>query len=184
MIECEVKLKINNPDTIKQKLLALGFIEGDHLTETDIYFDNKNGDIRSNDNALRIRETVNHSSKKSYYQFNYKGKKLDDVSVSRPEYELEISDSVAMKTILEQLGYYPVSPIVVKARTLLHTADINACLDSVKDLGDFLELEVMAETEELKDRELERIGKILNSLGYSISETTTISYLSALQKQL
>ncbi|MDO4188129.1 MAG: class IV adenylate cyclase [Lachnospiraceae bacterium] len=202
MIECEIKLQINNMTEVKEKLLSIGFIEAYRLTETDTYFDNVSGDIRANDNALRIRKTINHSTKSKSSQLNFKGKKLDSISVSRPEYETGVDDSDAVVSILNSLGYAPVSPKVVKNRTLLNAKSldkkqlaelgidgftdmfsINACLDEVEDLGDFLELEVIVTTESEKELALELITNILVFLGYHISDTTATSYLSALQKK-
>lgn len=181
MIECEIKLKIKNPEEIRSKLLSLGFTESDQLTETDTYFDNNNGDIRSNDNALRVRETINHTDNHKYCQINYKGKKLDDKTMSRPEYEVEVSSAEDMAKILSFLGYYPVSVQVKKKRTTLRDASLTACIDYVEGLGDFLELEAIVANEVQKDSELNRINGILAKLGYSLADTTTTSYLSALQ---
>lgn len=181
MIECEVKLKIENPIEIKRKILALDFTEYESLTETDTYFDNEKGDIRGNDKALRIRETINHTKDLTYCQINLKEKKLDNKSMSRHEFESDIAYADAMTRILEGIGYYPVSPQVIKHRTVLRSSFINACIDSVEGLGDFLELEAIVATEEQKESELMRIEGILISLGYSLKDTTTVSYLSALQ---
>lgn len=181
MIECEIKLKIKNPEEIKNKLLSLGFTESARLTETDTYFDNQNGDIRSNDNALRIRETINHTKNHTYCQINYKGKKLDNKTMSRPEYEVEVSSAEDMAKILSFLGYYPVSVQVKKNRTTLRDVSLTACIDCVEGLGDFLELEAIVANEDQKDYELNRINGILAKLGYSLADTTTTSYLSALQ---
>ena len=60
---------------------------------------------------------------------------------------------------------------------------ITACLDNVHGLGGFLELEILADSEEEKGAELERIENILHSIGYQISDTVRISYLSMLQKE-
>lgn len=182
MIECEVKLKIENPAEIKRNLISLSFLEYDSLTETDKYFDTPNGEIRSNDRALRIRETINHTTGNTYCQVNFKDKKLDSKSMSRHEYENEIDNAATMEKILNCLGYFAVSPIVIKNRTLLRTSSINACIDSVDGLGDYLELEAIVSTENEKEKELTRIEDILSKLGYSLSDTTTTSYLSALQK--
>ena len=182
MIECEVKLKIDDRNAVKSKLLALNFTEHDSLTETDTYFDTKNGDIRLNDRALRIRETINHSTGQTYSQINFKDKKLDDKSMSRHEYENEVSDADTMAKILNCLGYFAVAPIVKKNRTLLRSSSLNACIDSVEGLGDFLELEAIVATEEEKEAALNMISGILNSIGYSMADTTRTSYLSALQE--
>lgn len=46
MIEVEVKLPIADLDTIKRKLLKMGFRETAFIEECDTYFDNRQGDIR------------------------------------------------------------------------------------------------------------------------------------------
>lgn len=181
MIECEVKLKIENTKEIIDKLSSLGFVECDQLTEIDTYFDNKDNYIRDNDSALRVRETVNHTTNQTYSQINFKGKRLDEKTMSRPEYESEVDAADTMIKILECLGYKPVTPQVKKSRRIMRAASLTACVDSVEGLGDFLELEVIVETEKEKEKELIRIEDILSNLGYSISDTTTTSYLSALQ---
>ena len=183
MIECEIKLKIENKEIIKSRLMSQGFSERCSLTEIDTYYDNKNGDVRSNDNALRIRETINHTTGDKYCQVNFKGKKLDANTVSRPEYETLVNDPQAMTGLLNGLGFYSVKPIVKKLRLEMQASDINACLDSVEGLGDYLELETIVATESEKEKALEKISAILEKLGYCINDTTTISYLSALQEK-
>lgn len=180
MIEVEIKLKIDNIEVIRRKLINLGFSECDTLTEIDTYFDNKIGEIRSSDSALRIRETINHTNASHLCQVNFKGKKYDNISMTRPEFETLIEDKAAMMGILKGLGYSPVQPIVKKLRRELVMSNINACLDTVDGLGDYLEIEIVIDSEEDKDRELERIQNILSKIGYSMADTTTRSYLSQL----
>lgn len=245
MIEVEIKLRIKNKSQIKEKLIELGFLEYETLTETDTYFDTKNGNIRLSDQALRIRETINHTTKTSSVTLNFKGKKLDNISVTRPEFETTVSNGESMFEILKSLGYHPVEPKVIKLRqelklspentcsdptdSCIASADnvavpanarvnspnissgstnlcidsvniasgsintcidsvniasgsINACIDSVTGLGDFLELESVIENDADKDGELAKLSNILSILGYSMDDTTTTSYLSALQK--
>lgn len=181
MIEVEVKLKINDVQAIQSKLISLGFIECATITESDTYFDNKCGDIRGGDRALRIRETRNHQTSETYYQINFKDKKYDNTSMTRPEFETEVGDADAITHILGSLGYYPVEPRVIKLRREFKKDNMNACIDTVENLGDYLELEIITEAPESKDQELSKIEHILLKLGYNMSDTTTTSYLTALQ---
>jgi adenylate cyclase class IV len=50
-------------------------------------------------------------------------------------------------------------------------------------LGTFLELEIMAESEDARPAALDRIEEILQSIGHTMADTTRASYLSQLQKQ-
>ena len=72
------------------------------------------------------------------------------------------------------------SGVVEKLRQYYHKENITACADMVKGLGDYLELEVIADSDEKKEQALEQIEEILQILGYSMQDTTRTSYLSML----
>ena len=180
MIEVEIKLKIKDVNAVTNKLTAIGFVHKKTVKEIDKYYDNANGDVKNSDSALRIRRVTDLDTNKSICQINYKGKKMDTVSMSRQEYETEVIDAEAMNQILESLGYIAVRPFVIKVRNEYSFNDTNACVDIVEGLGEYLELEVMVETEEQKPDALKSIDTILNKLGYNIEETTNVSYLSQL----
>ena len=182
MIEVEVKLPVADLDTIKGKLLKMGFKETAVIEECDTYFDNRQGDIRADGEALRVRETKDHLTGESRAQINFKGKKMDTRTMSREELETGVENGEICRNILQAIGYAPADPEVIKDRTVMQKESITACLDNVHELGGFLELEILADSEEEKDAALERIENILNSLGYQISDTVRMSYLSMLQK--
>ena len=106
---------------------------------------------------------------------------FDDVSMTRPEYESAIESAIDVARILEALGYKPVEPSVIKERTMYVKEDISACLDRVEGLGNFLELEILTD-EDSGDTALEKLWEALELLGYDRADTTTLSYLSMLQK--
>lgn len=53
-------------------------------------------------------------------------------------------------------------------------------MDNVKGLGDYLELEILADEEAQREEALEKLERILNQLGYCMQDTTRTSYLSML----
>ena len=112
----------------------------------------------------------------------YKGKKLDDRSMAREELELEIPDAEVGKTLLQRIGFYSV-PVLEKKRWYFRRNEMTACVDQVTGLGDYLELEIMVETEAEREGALQRIENVLVSLGYSMKDTTRHSYLSMLTDQ-
>lgn len=182
MIEVEIKLPATDLDTIKGKLLKMGFKETAYIEECDTYFDNRQGDIKANDEALRVRETKDHLTGRSRAQINFKGKKLDARTMTRKELETEVKDGETCRNILQAIGYMPAAPEVIKDRTMLQKESVTACLDNVHGLGRFLELEILAGDEEKKDTALGQIENILNVMGYQISDTVTESYLSMRRK--
>lgn len=183
MIEVEVKLPIPDPEGVKNRILEAGFKEQRFIEERDTYFDNTRGDIRANGEALRVRETKDCRTGKKQAQINYKGKKLDTQTMTRRELETGVEDGAVCREILQAIGYSPAEPEVIKIRTMLQKDSVTACLDNVRGLGDFLELEILVEREEKKDAALGQIKDILNSLGYQVSDTVQTSYLSMLQRK-
>lgn len=189
MIEVEVKLKIDSAESIEKKLIELGFKKGQTLQEIDYYYNGVDRDFRASGEALRLRlvESLDGSAVvadrpgEPLIQMTYKGPKLDNVSMSRVEHQVNIDNFETMLSILSSLGYKPVEP-VIKLRRELISEEICACVDTVDGLGDYLELEIMADEESQRENALDRISVVLKQLGYSISDTTTTSYLSMLEK--
>lgn len=189
MVEVEVKLKIDSAESIEKKLMEIGFSKGQTLQEIDYYYNGVDRDFRQSGEALRLRlvESLDGSALvadrpgEPLIQMTYKGPKLDNVSMSRVEHQVNIDDFETMQAILSSLGYKPVIP-VIKLRRELFSEEMAACVDTVDGLGDYLELEIMVDNENQREEALSKISNILNQLGYSISDTTTTSYLSMLEK--
>lgn len=192
MIEVEVKLPLHRRDNAENELLRLGFIPGDLLRETDIYYNSEYHDFMKFDEALRIRRCENMTKATVSAVLTYKGPKIDSVSMTRKEVETRIEDPVTMQEILLALGYREMIP--VRKIRKYYSMDIegysdygdvswtvHACLDQVEGLGAFLELEMLIEREEDCQDALDRIEWILRELGYSLTDTTRDSYLCMLQ---
>ena len=104
MIEVEVKIPIENIEKIKKKLLETGFIYQKTVVETDTYFISDHYDMRKKDKALRIRKTENLDTGEVKAQLNCKGPKLDQVSMTRKETEIDIYEPEKMD--MEGIGMY------------------------------------------------------------------------------
>ena len=180
MIEVEVKLPVSEPDMVKAEILKMGFKEAAFIQERDTYFDNAGGGIRANDEALRVRETKDYLTGKIRAQMNFKGRKLDDRTMTRQELETGVENGEVCRKILQAAGFIPAAPEVVKERVMLQKDNVTACLDSVHGLGEFLELEIIAERENQREECLEKISRILRAIGYKMEQTVRTSYLSML----
>ena len=132
--------------------------------------------------ALRVRQIRNVDTDEISAVITYKGKKLDDRSMAREELELEIPDAEVGKTLLQRIGFYSV-PVLEKKRWYFRRNEMTACVDQVTGLGDYLELEIIVETEAEREGALQRIENVLVSLGHSMKDTTRHSYLSMLTNQ-
>lgn len=181
MIEVEVKVSVRDKEIIIKKLYEHGFVKKDYICETDIYFDTEEDLIRKNDNALRIRSSKNLTTHEIHHYITYKGPKLDAISMTRQELETEIEDMEVMKELLKALGYVK-TYTVIKSRQYFSNGTVSACIDSVNNLGEFLELEMVVQEAE-KEFALDNIIEFLEQIGYCRDEIIRTSYLSMLQKR-
>ena len=177
MIEVEIKVKIDNPDSIRSKLEKLGCIHFDNQVQSDTYYnatDNVGGrDFARTDEALRIRRISDISF------ITYKGPKIHKLSKSRKEIEIEIKDPTGAAEMLTALGFSQVMT-VIKSRDIYRLDQYDISLDNVKGLGDFLEIETTAELESEVPSKVDSIFGLLEELDIKQEDTITTSYLELL----
>ena len=181
-IEVELKLKIRDKAEVSAALKQLGFTETELVVETDTYYTAAHHDFAALDEALRIRSIENLHTKEQSAVITYKGAKLDQTSMTRKELETEIGDAETGREILEHIGFVPVPP-VEKQRQYWKNGTITACVDNVKGLGDYLELEILADEEAQRVEALEQLERIMTQLGYCMQDTTRTSYISMLMRR-
>ena len=192
MIEVELKLPIYKRSATEAALVREGFTPGDLIREYDLYFSGSAKDFIKSDEALRIRNSENLHKRTSKSFLTYKGRKLDQVSMTRKELETGIEDAGTAAEILAALGYEKQFP-VSKLRQYYHRDDVTACVDQVEGLGSFLELELLVpeagcptdtgRESMTREKALSKLAHILSRLGYSMEETTCRSYLSMIMAQ-
>lgn len=181
-VEVEVKLKVHDKKQLGHRLKQQGFVTGKLVAETDIYYTAPHHDFARLDEALRIRTVKDLVSGKETAVITFKGPKLDQVSMTRQELETEVGNAKTARKILESIGFQPVLPVEKKRQYFYHE-NMTACIDSVKNLGNYLELEILTDLEENRTAALQKIEETLKQLGYSMQETTRSSYLSMLMKE-
>lgn len=172
-----------NPATaneIRAKLTQIGAVWEKAIQQADHYFAHPCRDFRKSDEALRLRKVGDDNV------ITYKGPKLDTTTKTREEIELSILPGAEglqqFQTLLERLGFVHVF-VVRKTRLpgrLLHEGgEVHLALDTVEGLGDFLEIEVIAQKESLDTAKqlLESLGKTLE-----LSITERRGYLDLLMQ--
>ncbi|MCQ2081986.1 MAG: class IV adenylate cyclase [Lachnospiraceae bacterium] len=177
MLEIEVKLRIESSIAIKH-LTALGFNKECTVYEKDTYFNGEYIDLKKEDKALRIRIHRNIETGNTNFTLNFKGPKIDNVSMSREETEFEVPSYEQANSFLCGLGFHPAGE-VEKNRTTYKKEDITCCIDNVTGLGEFLEIEIIA-PEDKYEESMKRIEDILSSMELSINNTIRESYLCML----
>lgn len=178
MLEVEVKIKVEL-DKVKNRLEGLGFIKGTSVYEKDVYYNSEFKNLKSEDKALRIREYKDLDNGTSRFVLNFKGPKIDKTTMSRQETEFEIPSFEDGDSILNGLGFFKAGN-VEKTRTYYNKEKTECCLDSVKNLGEFLEIEIMAEEKDYNEA-INTIEHLLTELSLSMKDSIRTSYLSMLQ---
>ncbi len=177
MFEVEIKAKVDNFDAIRENLKKIGAIKKKELKMGDIYFKHPSRDFAKTDEALRIR----NSNKNNF--LTYKGPKLDELTKTRKEIEIEINEPRKLKNILLNLGFIQV-PKIKKKRVIYEINQFQICLDDVDFIGKFVEIET--EVKDEIDREL-KTNEIINfaqELGISKENFIRKSYLELIKEKV
>jgi adenylate cyclase class 2 len=176
--EVEQKFPVEDLPTLEMKLCRLGAEFGEAHEEVDLYYRHPSRDFAETDEALRIRR------KGSKCSITYKGPKVDTTTKTRREIDLKLppddGTAEAWGELLEALGFEPVAE-VRKSRRLgslgWEGANVEASLDDVEQVGTYVELELIAEAEDVEAAK-SRIALLAERLGLADSERK--SYLELL----
>ncbi|MBO8173681.1 MAG: class IV adenylate cyclase [Thermococcus sp.] len=150
-MEIEIKFRVNLEE-IRKKIESLGAkFEGEEIQE-DLYF------ILPSRRLLRIRRIVNLNE----VILGYKDIK-DDRNEEFDEIEVKVEDFEKMRIILKRLGFKE-DVWIRKHRYVYKLGDVTFELNRVEKLGDFLDIEIIADNiQEAKNR----IWEIARALGLS-----------------
>ena len=167
MTEIEVKIRIANPEKLKEKFAALGAeLTKDRHWEENTLYDFPSRSLFSQKRALRLRT----ENKKAYLTF--KGPPLKSRKFKiREEYETEVKNGKQMKKILKELGLIPTFQYK-KYRTTYRLKKCKICLDETS-IGNYLELE----------GEQSQIVRIANDLGFSKKEFIKLDYVQLIKNE-
>lgn len=205
MYEVEVKVRADH-DRIRSRLNELGDVDGvdvrderneldttpTHIVQQiDTYYDAPHREFKETDEALRIREETdkgkadgetkkNRTAAKGEEttQLTYKGPLVDDASKTREESETVVDNRETMDTILKNLGFSPAA-VVEKEREQYVFGEYTVTLDTVSDLGEFVEVERVSDDTEIETAR-EGAFSILHALGLDPNEQIRTSYLGLL----
>ncbi len=133
MLEVEVKGWVRTPEQVRaveEYVDTWSFVGEDN--QEDIYFSHPCRDFASTDEALRLRRC----SKGTF--LTYKGPKLDSISKTREELEIEVPAEIVQ--ILRRVGFKEAGR-VCKTRRSFRKNDLLLFIDDVQGLGRFVELE-------------------------------------------
>lgn len=175
MLEVEIRYRTADKAGVIARLHRLGAVLAQDRTDVDLYFNAPDRDLKSTREAFRLRRIGETN------RYTYKGPPRDTETRTRTEIEVALGDGPEIaadaEKLLLALGYTPVVT-VRKARQVYRFArggfDMEACFDNVERVGEFVELEILAEEpryEAAKAVLLETAGML------GLTEKETRSYL-------
>lgn len=171
MLEIEAKARIEDKEDIKQRILDAGGKYVGTEVQSDVYFAHPSRDFANTDEALRIRTVGNK------HILTYKGPKLDELTKTREEIEINLGDATSMGDVLERLGFTAVSS-VVKTRSHYTLGEYLVSIDEIEGLGCFIEIEKHADS-----YRPEELVETLEGLGVGTLQMERKSYLELLLEQ-
>jgi adenylate cyclase class 2 len=154
MLEIELKVRILSLDTVRRRLADCNARFLGKVHERDVYYNAPHRDFGVTDEAVRVRYTDNHAV------VTYKGAKTAASGLkAREELSTAVESGGVFEAMLERLGFTRTAE-VNKWRENYQIGNAMVSLDSVEELGTFVEIEIMAEREgNMVPAQIERISK-------------------------
>jgi adenylate cyclase class 2 len=135
--EIEAKLKVDSLQEVGRKLAEVDAEFLEEQLQTDTYFDDADGALKSGDRALRVRRQKTAQKEKVF--LTYKGPKQKDDFKKRQEIEIEVGDADSTEKLLSALGYEK-ALVFEKKRRIWRLEDCDVSLDELPLLGSFVEI--------------------------------------------
>lgn len=176
MYEVEVKVRADH-ERVRERLRELGVESTGTVTQVDTYFDAPHRAFDDTDEALRIRRESEGDETDA--RLTYKGPLLEAESKTREEVEAAIANGDDVRAILEALGFSPAATVRKQRERFQHDG-FTITLDHVDDVGEFVEVETHAETEDAVPAHRENALALLERLGLDPDEQIRTSYLGLL----
>lgn len=176
-IEVERKYRCEH-DEVRAALAAGDFTHDETITQTDQYFDHPIRSLSVTDEAVRIRSSTVHSTGEERHDLTYKGPPLGRTAKSRRELTTPIASPATMAALLHALDFESVAT-VEKRREYFTRGDVTVVLDQVTDLGEFAEIELMTDEEDITSTE-HTIGSVASELGLPEERYVEETYLGLL----
>ena len=171
MLEIELKVQVDTLGPIREQLNKRNAQFSGRIHEHDIYYNAPHRDFGTTDEAMRVRYTNEHAV------ITYKGAKRAKYGLkAREELNTAVESGDVFEQILVRLGFVKTAEVNKwRENYRLGTAAIS--LDSVDELGTFVEIEVMTDLN--GPDAMNQINTLAKEMGI-VGEPILASYLELL----
>jgi predicted adenylyl cyclase CyaB len=175
--EVELKIRIEDPEQAKQRVLEIGAIPRFlNNQEHDLCFDYADGFLSQKQKSLILR------SREPFGQVLLFIKGVNDDVVSTINF-ITVSDLVSSIKIVEELGLVKVLDYK-KTRSMYLKDDTHIVVDTIEGIGHFLEIgSLTSDPHEVQTLKL-NVELMLQSLGYCQNERISESYRDLVRREL
>lgn len=157
-MEIEIKAQFEDKEKLVRRLKEIGAKEEKVKHQIDEYYNHPSIDTRKTNEYIRLRFKPGEDKGVFAHHVNI----ADGVN---KEYEVEVSSLKTFKEILKNFGF-PLLGVIDKRREVYMFEQFTISIDEVKDIGNFLEIEVDGEEAEIKEKKAECM-EMLKGLGLS-----------------
>lgn len=183
--EVEQKFRCGELEGVRRRLVELGASEGEVVEQSDCYYRHPVRDFAQTDEAFRLRRVGERNF------ITYKGPKVDATTKTRCEEEVRLADgadaAATCVAIFRRLGFEPAATVSKKRSTyhfMQEGVAIEAALDDVAGVGQFVELEASVDAEASESSAVGDAKRALvtaaKALGLDAGATERRSYLELL----
>lgn len=173
-IEIEIQVKVENNKPLLEFLQKNAEFKAEKHQE-DEYFSPTHRDFLE---VRPVKEWLRLRNADSKYSINYKNWHFDDRGKSHycDEYESKIEDLDKVKKILQVLNFKSLV-IVDKVRKIFIYKDYEIVIDSIKSLGDFIEIEYIGQEDRVEPEKItSEMINFLNEIGCGKVERNYVGY--------
>jgi adenylate cyclase class 2 len=189
MYEVELKVQAAH-EPIREALAAREATRLGTVRQADTYYDAPHRSFADTDEALRLRHETREGGteeregdtaedEREMTHLAYKGPLIEAASKTREEAETAVTDPDATGAILDALGFAPAAR-VTKHRERFVLGAYTVALDSVEDLGTFVEVERTVEADDGIGAARDGARELLADLGLDPDDQIRTSYLELL----
>jgi predicted adenylyl cyclase CyaB len=139
-LEIEVKLKVDDHTTVRERLRALGAMAHGRVKEINIFFDWPDRSLRGKDTGLRVRFSQQEGETTPQALLTVKGPAATTGLRSREAYDVTLTPHDQIVPLLKMLGFEQVL-LFEKQRESWELEGCHVELDTLPHFGAFVEVE-------------------------------------------